>query len=642
MRIGGLLATTVLIHLWLVGQMMSWLHASDIEKSSFPERFGEKPFDAFWKDKSLLSPNRFYFDPSYGTPVFRLDDAPVADFSYTSGIYEPWNSDGSLLFMRSFRPLGTGDEVHRGFVFEADFGRMHPVDVKGRQPFWHPGNPDTFFDHTPGRLEEVNALGGGRKLIAEWPAGQGEKLIDAAGQGTKIFLDAPGYGIWLPLDDYDSAVGAGVEGLSRSPKGPTGEIEFREAGNSEEDRFFIGPLPGRFGEGSEWWIQLRTGLLIDYESGDVRRVILPGYPNSAYLEAYSSGNVRFPDRAGWEAFSVIGNQSPEAAKEAYLAFPEYTHGHWMTSPDGRYRVSDHWKGNGYYKEDLLAGTPMELQRVGEGSSVYHVYFSEDPRFFVGTVQGHSWRTYATRERGNEVIQFFMDGTFQPIVNLEQEPYGTYLGAGFPILSRNRKFKNHVAVVALPEAPREVRTYGMEGVHKLEWLPPAKSKEIAGYLVYRSGRSGGPYQLVSEGVIDSTNWTESEDEAGSEAFYVVTAVEHSGSESNFSAEVHLGGEPGQRTLFLEPERSLNDDWRRWENQLSLGVDRMAASGWNYVYRHPSAVEPPILALEFPEVSEGEYAVWLRVRKVGTSGLPGSLTIFPGSANAQRIEVVSEEW
>src|SRR5215469_16875170 len=69
---------------------------------------------------------------------------------------------------------------------------------------------------------------------------------------------------------------------------------------------------------------------------------------------------------------------------------------------------------------------------------------------------------------------------------------------------------------------------------LSWIP--SSSTVAGYNVYRSNISGGPYTKLDSAVVATTNSTDMNVEAGETYYYVVTSVESSGTESAYSNEV----------------------------------------------------------------------------------------------------------
>ena len=70
---------------------------------------------------------------------------------------------------------------------------------------------------------------------------------------------------------------------------------------------------------------------------------------------------------------------------------------------------------------------------------------------------------------------------------------------------------------------------------LTWNP-SSSDGIAGYNVYRSFVTGGPYSLTTSGVDPSTNYTDTNVQSGQTYYYVTTAVNSSAVESPYSGEI----------------------------------------------------------------------------------------------------------
>lgn len=69
---------------------------------------------------------------------------------------------------------------------------------------------------------------------------------------------------------------------------------------------------------------------------------------------------------------------------------------------------------------------------------------------------------------------------------------------------------------------------------LSWA--ASASAVAGYNVYRSSVSGGPYTKLDSALVASTTSTDTNVQAGNTYYYVVTSVESSGTESVYSNEV----------------------------------------------------------------------------------------------------------
>jgi hypothetical protein len=72
-------------------------------------------------------------------------------------------------------------------------------------------------------------------------------------------------------------------------------------------------------------------------------------------------------------------------------------------------------------------------------------------------------------------------------------------------------------------------------HSVDVSWTASTSTVAGYNVYRGTQTGGPYTLVSSGLVTTTAFTDAAVQSGQLYFYVVTAVDGSGIESVNSGE-----------------------------------------------------------------------------------------------------------
>jgi fibronectin type 3 domain-containing protein len=63
-----------------------------------------------------------------------------------------------------------------------------------------------------------------------------------------------------------------------------------------------------------------------------------------------------------------------------------------------------------------------------------------------------------------------------------------------------------------------------------------SNDVIGYNIYRGTTTGGPYSIVDSAPVASDAYTDSTVQSGQTYFFVVRAVDHSGTESVNSSEV----------------------------------------------------------------------------------------------------------
>jgi hypothetical protein len=76
--------------------------------------------------------------------------------------------------------------------------------------------------------------------------------------------------------------------------------------------------------------------------------------------------------------------------------------------------------------------------------------------------------------------------------------------------------------------------------KLTWEPSPSAKN--GYEVYRGEVSGGPYNRINSSMVGDPSYVDAAVNSASTYYYVVTAVNHGGHESNFSNEVAIAIPP----------------------------------------------------------------------------------------------------
>ena len=128
------------------------------------------------------------------------------------------------------------------------------------------------------------------------------------------------------------------------------------------------------------------------------------------------------------------------------------------------------------------------------------------------------------------------------------PDGTKVVYASAMLAHSMRDKGdvYIAVARYPQPPVDVRREG----RRLVWERPPRHREIRGFHVYRSGRSGGGYARLTAEPAEGLGW---DLPGGGEAgYYVLTSVEHSGLESRaFSNEAVSDGD-GPVRRFYEAE------------------------------------------------------------------------------------------
>ena len=75
-----------------------------------------------------------------------------------------------------------------------------------------------------------------------------------------------------------------------------------------------------------------------------------------------------------------------------------------------------------------------------------------------------------------------------------------------------------------------------GIHAVSLSWTASTSTVTGYNVYRGGQSGGPYTMLNSALLSGTTYTDATVQAGRTYYYVVTAVNSAGLQSQYSNEV----------------------------------------------------------------------------------------------------------
>ena len=583
--------------------------------SAFMERSGVKPYDLFWRDDSLLTTRLIFRDRKFGTEVWMLDTSPAVDHCGTASVWPAWNANATMLHITGRRPVTP--ETTGAWVFNHDYSRLSPHTTG----IWDRRDPDVRFIHRAGQLTRANTRTGESEVIAQWQPYPRERVYGLTRDNRYIFLDTPNGGMWVTYTPGEN------------PIPPTGLHDGRpeapnEHGTAPDPHLAdnILTLNHQSAVNTEQWgpiFCIRVGILIDRETGEMEKVIVPLSGNEEYLRTFNSDRVNFPTGGVWDEYRKHTSDDIDELFEIYRYFPVMTHGHESPSPDWEHFAKD--------------GDPTRIIRTRDGysrnvrlsanSGNYHVHWVKHPRFFVGWVRGWGFVSFARPHNANIEFQAFSDETSQPIVDTKHRFNGYYSGGDFAMQSPDAtkihygssmtgRFRNYVAVMARPRPPLNPAWQAEGAAVALTWEAPPYSREIRGYLVYRAEQSGDGYRLLTPEPVAQTAWRDDTVEAGRAYYYVVTSLEHSGLESGYSEEIARAGinlpaaVDAPLVVYVEPEAAIRDLATAERPGLAMGVDRPAASDWYYLYRHPRA-ESGAGALTVNIPAAGTYHLWARV-------------------------------
>lgn len=615
------------------------------------ERTGHRPWDLFARDNGTLASYRVVFhDQKHGTEVWMLDPSLGSDHNRTASVWPAWNADASRLYLRGERKTSDQARPHMGWLFNADYSRLQPLPESVR-PIWDREDPDIYYIRTPGQLVRGNARTGQSEVLAEWEPFPRERIYGFTADGKYLVMETPNGGLWVPYTAADPEIPeqrlyAGRPGGPPWPEGtPTRFSELYKQSN-------VGRRLVHESEEHGSLARIRPVRLFDLQTGEMRDQLLPTGGHPAYLQAWIDGRIELPEGAEWEDVEIVTADSVPELFEIYQSYPIVTHGHESADPERQFMAAD---GATMALHNLVTGERIGEVNASDNGSHYHVHWGKDPRSFIGWIRGWRFGSFEPVQNGNLIYQGFIDQTYQPVWNTNHRFNAYYGGGDFSMQSPDAtkihgatsmtgRFRNTIAVLARPRPPVDLQWAAEEEGVRLHWQAPGKHREIHGYLVYRSDRSGDGYQLLTPDPVLETSYLDTEVEPGQPYFYVLTSLEHSGLESGYSMEVARAGlnlpeSAAPLRVYVEAEEMLRDLPATAEPGLSMGRDRHNASDWYYVYRHPAS-DHGSASLEVPFAATAEYTVWLRIASKAESS--SSWSVWADERELGAAATTETEW
>ncbi len=561
------------------------------------ERAGHKPWSLFWRKDHLLTWRVIFRDRRFGTDLWLLDHSPTREFGVTASIWPAWNADGSVMMLPENRLAPV--EPRRPWLADAGFTRLVPMPTGGT-PLWDLQNPDLYYMHRPGVLQKVNHRTGEVTTLATWQPRDRERAYGLTKDNRSVFVTDHDGGLWVPYAPGEKPLPY-IQVLDCYGQAPGGK----------------GTLPSLVAAGEHEGrpvFRILIGTRVYTDDGHTERVIVPISGHTEYLRAFAGGKVQFPADARPPA-----TQDLDGLFRIYNLYPSCSHGHLSYSPDGEYVC---WDGSATFFRARDNGDRHDV-RITANGTCYHTCWFRDPRFFVTCIRSYLG-DYSRAHNANLLCQVFTDGTWQPVADIKMRPAAFYYSGNFATFSQDATKihyastmlgvpKNYIAVMARPQPPRAVSWRADGPAVLLSWKPARQHRETRGYLVYRSERSGDAYRPLFREPVAATSYRDAGIRPGQAYHYVVTAVEHGGLESGYSAEAAGAGIglPARAetplVLYAEAEESLSDLGTADRPGLSTGRDRRGASNWYFLARTPEAKQGSLrVAVQVPGGAVGGAA------------------------------------
>jgi hypothetical protein len=193
------------------------------------------------------------------------------------------------------------------------------------------------------------------------------------------------------------------------------------------------------------------------------------------------------------------------------------------------------------------------------------------------------------------------------------------------------------VVRRPTAPKDVKAWREAGGVKVTWTLPEPRREIMGYDVYRSTKSGGVFAKLTAKPVAGAEFVDANAPAGA-LFYLVTSVEPSGLVSVFSSEARVDSGAVPVIIHLEAEDAVKTAPMR-------DVVDGLASGYRVVRVTPVRETEKVGSIHFGAnvrpVPRRVFQIWARCR-YDRAGGKGAFSLLVNDKEAAKIPVTSEQF
>ena len=502
-----------------------------------------KPYDQLVRGDQVQSERVIFKDTATGAQIWRLSDTPGGSTRHFYMEASPWNCDGSILMLLA-------DDWWRkvNLRYSPDGGTVTHLPYATGWWAWDRHDPKVFYVAGTGEagkstIFRYNIDKGDRIPLKQY---DGSAMVWAVSQDNKYLLIKEAFSNvpWHKRSTVHLLSVDGKENIALDPKGHIHQLWFTK-------------LPDHSAE-----FEYEHG---GYEPGD--------YPDGNYMIT-KDGEIKL----------IYGGPGRWA-------------GHRAHSPSGLLMVP-----NGQLQSvNKLTG---ETRLLGRGGANHMTWKADD--------------AWAAASSGYDAIRFAADGcdfvhrigshnsrighsTYWTEAHVEMSPDGTKLGFASSMLG---DIDFHFMVMMLPGQPASLAATRNGKQVCLTWKPPKHAREIAGYLVYRSRRSGSRYELVTPQPIAECTWTDTPGEGI--FYYQVASLERCGIEGLKSDEACSDPTwPGAMRRVCEcelapvtrpPAMEAFDTTASGLYAMNLGKDKPATD----------------FAMPFHVPRDGTYALWLRVK------------------------------
>ncbi|MEW6354852.1 MAG: sugar-binding protein [Planctomycetota bacterium] len=519
-----------------------------------------KPCSHVSRGDMIQSERVIFRDTGTGAQIWRLTDTPGGSNRHFYMEVPPWNCDGSKIVLCSSE---WGQRFNA--LLPADGSAMRRLPIKASCYTWDRRDPD--------RIYYCKGVEGGKTSAVCYSLKDDKEIVLRTFDGAT--------NVW-PISQ-DNKYLLVRESFPKAPWQAKSKIHLLSLDGKED--IILDPK-GQIHQ--LWFTKLPDhSVEFEYEHGGYK----PGeYPEGNFMMK-KDGSIK----------RIFGGEGQWAGHRAHSPSGK------LMCPGGRLQVVNKLTG------DITPLAPIggnhqsweaDESWLAASSDPHLIRFAADGRGFVHRIGSH-----------NSAIGH---STYWTEAHPAMSPDGTKLGYASSMLG---DIDFYFMVMMLPGRPEELKAASANGRVELTWEPPTHSKEIRGYLVYRSDKSGEPFEQISPTEIKETRFVDAPP-AGRPFYYTVASLERCGLESLKSDEVCSDPAwPGGIRRVFECE------FAPVTGPPAMEEFDTAASG---LYGMNLGRDEPAkdFSMPFNVPRDGEYSLWLRVKSPDngftlTAGVDGQL-------------------
>ncbi len=531
-------------------------------------RKGWRRLDTVRRGDAYLSERSVFRDTSTGCTIWRMTSDPAVDVDDYHDI-PSWNADGSVIGFLSGR---TGDKLR--WLMDANGANLRPMPTPPGGPqssagYWSVIHRDRFYystiDADGTHVMALNPFTGEVQEIVGVPGDCGVLMPPHPSERTFLFgkrQDRPGETPTFHPEISDEASWIYVVGL----EGDVREIALERR-----------------------WHRLRftkaddQRIFFNFDNPRTQYTILPDGSERheiPYAGSHPDWTVGGAELTYYADGSIWGVQYDGTGRREVIRLG--SGGHGGPTRDGTHMVSDtHGGENPLYPESVLT-----LRTDGTG--VAHPIFRHQSSFYA-----HSQLWHPDHHSTHAHPAASPDGTKQ-ILNSDM------LGEFSDV---------YIGINRLPDPPRDLRVRLDGRSIMLNWTEPAQARELRGYNIHRYDEETHAWKLLTYRPQRGTGWRGPQRKEP--AYYVVTAVEHSGLESRPSNQVYqLGNEYWDGLVRMTWEAEAAEmAWPMHEMMDPIGASNRYYAGCEGRVSGGSVRFP----VDLP--ASRDFRIWARVRGAG---------------------------